>query len=94
MDLINLSKTVDTIDSKTLPEAADIINKTLQSAFQTINITLTNVESCAGDALTVLDGILERRLAPFQQIVNQGLELKGTIGGIPMDLQLNLKKES
>jgi hypothetical protein len=93
MDPLNLGKTVDIVDSKTLPEAADLINKVLQSSLQTINQTVTNLEACAGDAITDLDGILERRMAPFAQIVDQGLQLKGTIGGIPVDLELSLKEK-
>jgi hypothetical protein len=93
MDPLSLGKTVDKIDSQTLPQAADLLNKVLQSGIQAINQTVTNLEACAGDAITDLDDILERRMAPFTQIVNQGLQLKGTIGGIPVDLELNLKEK-
>ena len=97
MTLNPLVGAVDKIDSSTLPEAAALANGIVTAACKMLDTTMTNAEACIGDAITDIDGMLDRKLTvleqillPVNQIVSGGLKLSGTIGGIPVELVLSV----
>ena len=95
-DLLNIQGAVKVINSETLPEAAKLMNDATANIVGLLNGTLEGLELWANSAVDRAGGkltsVLEPLITPLQQIVVGGLELKGTFGGMPVDLVLLVGK--